>query len=103
MSKDEANNSQTWTIENIVVNDIENDLMIKYESNEYWQNLELSKDFSKIVLITNKSMKQIENYKILIDILYTNDNKLETKFDIFFNSVNEILKEMKLVSSESIN
>ena len=59
MSKDEANNSQTWTIENIVVNDIENDLMIKYESNEYWQNLELSKDFSKIVLITNKSMKQI--------------------------------------------
>lgn len=28
MSKDEANNSQTWTIENFVVNDIENDLLI---------------------------------------------------------------------------
>ena len=77
--------------------------MIKYESNEYWQNLELSKDFSKILLITNKSMKQIENYKILIDILYTNDDKLVTKFDFFFNSVNEILKETKLISSERIN
>jgi hypothetical protein len=51
------NNSDTWTIEYIEVNDIGNDLKIKYLPDKYWYNLEQS---NNILLVANKSMKQIK-------------------------------------------
>ena len=101
------NNSNTWKIECIEVNDIGNDLKIKYLSNEYWQNLELSDKFSNIVLVTNKSIKQLENLKILVDLFDTNDfettNAYHTKLNIFYDSINIILTEMELNEAEKSN
>ena len=83
------NNSDTWTIEYIEVNDIGNDLKIKYLPDKYWYNLEQS---NNILLVANKSMKQIKNYKILVDLFKTNDfkpiNKYGSRMNIFNNSIN---------------
>jgi hypothetical protein len=82
-----------WTIEFIEVNDIENDSIIKYVSNEYWINLELSNNNNKL-FVTNKSMKQILNYKSLVDLFNGNDQIIEstdktriTKLEIFYDLI----------------
>jgi len=85
------------TIEYIEVNDIGNDLKIKYLPDKYWYNLEQS---NNILLVANKSMRQIKNYKILVDLFKTNDfkpiNKYDSRMNIFDNSINAILSEMNL-------
>jgi hypothetical protein len=95
--------SNKLTIEFIEVNDIENDLIIKYVSNEYWINLEQSNNNDNKLFVTNKSMKQILNYKRLVDLFNGKDQIIEstdktriTKLEIFYDLINVILSEMKL-------
>jgi len=95
--------SNKWTIEFIEVNDIENDSIIKYVSNEYWINLEQSNNNDNKLFVTNKSMKQILNYKRLVDLFNGKDQIIEstdktriTKLEIFYDLINVILSEMKL-------
>jgi nickel-dependent lactate racemase len=95
--------SNKWKIEFIEVNDIANDSIIKYVSNEYWINLEQSNNNDNKLFVTNKSMKQILNYKRLVDLFNGKDQIIEstdktriTKLEIFYDLINVILSEMKL-------
>lgn len=65
-----------WSIEFIEVNDLANNINIKYVPNENWSHVKFNNEkFTNYLIISDKSNKQIQDFNKLVDILNMNDFK----------------------------
>jgi hypothetical protein len=71
------NESNEWTLEYTEINDLENNISIKYVPNKYW--IKLTTNNEAFMLITNKSYDKINEYSKLINSLNKNHETLFTK------------------------